>query len=291
MDSITLKSPAKLNLFLDVLHKRPDGYHDIETIFERIDLCDEIVLTKADKGINIACGNKDVPTDRTNLIHKAIKSLSVHLKKDINVNIILKKKIPVAAGLGGGSGNAAAALIGINRLFDLGLTNTQLMPLAEKIGADVPFFLLDEPFALGRGKGEDLEVLRTDLVLWHVIVRINLKISTKDIYSALDLGLTAHKPDVKIIHNSIINKDIAAISKQLYNRLEDVVFEKHREISDLKAVLKDSGLGKGVLLSGSGPAIFCITDNRQEAVGLKDRLASLAPFKKADYQVFVAKTL
>ena len=290
MKSISLKSPAKVNLFLNVLSRRPDGYHNIETLFERVDLCDEVILSKSKNGINIICDNTDVPADENNLIYKAVKSLQARLDVTLDVEIVLKKNIPVAGGLGGGSGNAATALMGLNNLFDLGLNRADLIVIGRKLGADVPFFLIDESFAIGTEIGDALEPVPCDLKLWHVMVSPALKVPTKDIYARLDLNLTEDSPDVKILITSLKNGDLDSLKRQLYNRLQSVILKEHKEVRKIKSLLSDIGLDREVLVSGSGPTIFFIAKNREEAMSLKEKAENIVSLGEGT-RVFVASTL
>lgn len=154
MRTIELTSPAKINLFLEILGKRNDGYHDIVTVFEKIDLCDRIRLSESDSGIALTSNLKELPLDKNNLVYRASSLLKNTYGVSKGVNIHIEKKIPVAAGLGGGSSNAAITLKGLNRLWKLDLTDRELYDIGKKIGADVPFFIFNHSFAVGSGRGD-----------------------------------------------------------------------------------------------------------------------------------------
>ncbi|MFH1645089.1 MAG: 4-(cytidine 5'-diphospho)-2-C-methyl-D-erythritol kinase [Candidatus Omnitrophota bacterium] len=163
MRSITVKAPAKINLFLDVLNKRPDGYHNIVTIFQRIALYDTIKVKKTAKYISLLCDSSDVPSGKNNIVYKAAKLMRAELGIKDGLDITLKKRIPVCAGLGGGSSDAAAVIKAINLIFNLNLSPGRLRAIAANVGADVPFFLTDESCAIGRGVGERLRGCRAFL--------------------------------------------------------------------------------------------------------------------------------
>ena len=192
--TLRLKSPAKINLFLNVLKKRPDGYHEIETLFERISLRDEIVLSSIKSGIQIRSDSRQIPKGPGNIAYRAAKLLKDTFHVRTGIAIKIRKKIPVSAGLGGGSSNAATVLLGLNRLWKLRLSRRKLLRLAARLGSDVPFFILEMPFALGRGRGGILKKISAPRVkLWHVVVKPPFGISTKKAYEALS-GLRRPTP-------------------------------------------------------------------------------------------------
>jgi len=186
MTSITVTAPAKVNLFLKVLSKRKDSYHNIVTLFERISLADTIKISKIPKGILIKSDKFLTKDPKDNLVYKAAEEILKRGKVRTGVRIEIRKKIPIAAGLGGGSSDAAATLMGINKLFNLRWNRAILMSLGKAIGADVSFFILDTPFALGKGIGDNLRIIDTKTRLWHLLIYPGFKVSTKDIYKAFD---------------------------------------------------------------------------------------------------------
>src|SRR3989338_5202174 len=178
-----LLSPAKVNLFLTVLKRRVDGYHNLHTLFERVDLCDKITITKTACRISVRTNVPDLPNDSRNIATRAAELLKKYARVREGARIRIQKRIPIAAGLGGGSSNAATVLLGLNRLWRLRLSKTRLLKLAAKLGSDVPFFILETPFAEGRGRGEILKPIRLKgAKLWHVIVKPPFGISTKHAY-------------------------------------------------------------------------------------------------------------
>ncbi|NQT46421.1 MAG: 4-(cytidine 5'-diphospho)-2-C-methyl-D-erythritol kinase [Candidatus Omnitrophica bacterium] len=286
MDTIIVKAPAKVNLYLEVLKRRDDGYHDIETIFERIDLCDELTFTKKSEkhGIKLICEGEDIDcSEEENIIVRSAKALTRKDGRKLGVEIRLKKNIPIAAGLGGGSSNAAATLFVVNNLFELGFSRSELMDVGGTVGADVPFFFSYSPFALGTEIGDEITEIKSTLRLWHLIVRPMVKVKSGDIYSRLSLGLTRPRGSAKMLLRIIEKGDMIALAKGLRNRLEDVMLESVKEIQRVKDKILSHG-GKGSLVSGSGPATFGIFSTREEAMEAKEKL------DRSGWQTFVAGT-
>lgn len=295
MKTLRFKSPAKLNLYLRILNKRPDGYHDIVTLFERIDLFDDIILRLRPSGIKILCSNPRVPKGSKNLAYKAAKALSSHteVKKGVEIEII--KRIPIGAGLGGGSSNAAVVLGGLNRLWGLKLGKKSLMKIGKKLGADVNFFLLGARFATAVGIGDKLKPLDIKRRLWHVLVAPKKSLSTKEIYASRDalnaaksshkIILTAAMADVKILHHSIQKNDLILLGKSLHNDLELAARARYNIILIIKEMLKSCG-SKGILMSGSGPAVFGIVPSGREAMRIRQELLGL----RKGWQIIAAKT-
>ena len=284
MRSLRLRSPAKLNLYLKVINKREDGYHNLETIFERIDLFDEIALTlNRDGRIRVACDHSDVPVDSSNLVYKVAQLLKDDFALQDGVDIMISKRIPVAAGLAGGSSNAATVLLGLNRLWKLDLSSIELLAYARKIGSDVAFFLYDCSWALGLERGDKIKKLMIPSHLWHILVVPSIKMYSKKVFGALNLELTKQSDDVNILIRSLRKNDIDAVGDALFNGLESTILKLSPPLQDLKERL----LGMkttGVSFSGSGPAVFGLTKTQQEAEALK------AILKKQYTQVFVVRT-
>jgi 4-diphosphocytidyl-2-C-methyl-D-erythritol kinase len=285
MDRLTVNSPAKLNLVLNVLGKRPDGFHELRTIFERISLSDQITLTrnKSNK-INIRCAHPQVPLSPRNLAFKAAMVLSkdFSIAEGVDINII--KNIPVAAGLAGGSSNAAAVLLGLNRLWQLGLKPEVLGGYASRIGSDVPFFIYDTSYALGTGRGELIRPLDVKTKLWHVLVTPRVKMLTKEVFARLKLNLTNKKDDVNILLPFLIKGDLAGLAGALNNDLGPAILSLRPEFIYLKNKLLDAG-AIGVCFSGSGPSIFACVQSQKHALSLR------AKFDRRYTQAFVVSTL
>ena len=284
MYSLKLKSPAKINLYLKVLRKRKDGYHQIKTVFERISLCDDIEIKKrTDKKIKIICNHPDVPKDRSNLMYRAADLLRRDYGKIVGLDIRLKKRIPVASGLGGGSSNAASVLLGLNRLWCLGLKTDDLLDYARKIGSDVPFFVLESSFAIGTGRGDKLENIPNLRSIWHILVVPRKKLSAKEIYSSLNLRLTKNRDNVNMLIYALRKFDLPQVKKYIRNDLEKAASKIFPKLFQIKEKLKSLGI-EGQSLSGSGPAIFGIVKSRK---GAETQAKSL---KSKSWQVFVVRT-
>lgn len=294
MRRIRLASPAKLNLLLKVLHKRPDGFHNIITVFERIDLSDEIRLTPNSSGaIRIDCAHPQVPRGPKNIAYQAAKLLRDDFQIKEGVDIFIKKNIPVAAGLGGGSGNAATTLQGLNELWKLGLSRPQLLSYARRLGSDVAFFLYDCPWALGTGRGDFIQKLDVKVKLWHVLVVPCIKIYSGEVYGGLGLSpgpaaprkvLTKRSDNVSIFLRHLRRADVAQTGYRLVNDLERVVLLLFPHLKKLKQRLKSLDT-KGVMVSGSGPCVFAVVETQQQAKDIQRILS------RRFSRVFVAKTL
>lgn len=285
MDEVlTLKSPAKINLYLKVLRKRPDGFHDIETIFERIDLCDEIKLKPIKDEIRILCDNSEVPTDARNLAYKAAKLLKEKYSPKAGTEITINKRIPVAAGLGGASSNCATCLCGLNTVWNLGLKKDELLRLAAQLGADVSFFILDVGRAVGRDKGGILEELPKSGSFWYLLVNPGFEVLAKEAYLALNLGLTHKSNNSKIDLKSFRKIRFEDLKELLFNSLEGPIEKRFKEIHEVKSAILKAGL-KTSLMSGSGPTVFGIASSQEEVLGAKKRLSL-----KEGWQAFVATT-
>jgi len=301
LKSIELSSPAKLNLFLDVLAKRPDGYHDIETLFERVSLCDSLRLTEISSDeIVLASESRDIPANEQNIAYQAAYLIKDSLGIRKGVKIEIEKKIPVGAGLGGGSSNAASVLMGLNRLWGLRLSKQTLISYANRLGSDVAFFILNRKFALGRGRGGDLEAVRVprDTTLWHLLFVPPLKVMTRDVYGLLDLEkrgqkkakslkLTKKSYDVNILLSLLQRGSISSLNQNIYNRLSETVIKSYSLVSELKTDLLKSGL-RHVHMSGSGPTLFTIFKSKSEAERVRNTLAARLSDR---CRIFLASTL
>jgi 4-diphosphocytidyl-2-C-methyl-D-erythritol kinase len=261
---LKFKTPAKVNLGLHVHGKREDGFHELETIFQMVSLFDDVELELLSSGIKLECDMPGIPTDDTNLACKAAlllrKSYQVEGK---GVSIRLKKKIPFGAGLGGGSGNAAGVLMGLNRLWDLNIDREKLFTLAAELGSDVPFFLTS-PCALGKGRGERLKVLESCSKFQVLLVFPGFPIATSWVYQNLRLKLTKRPNNISILRKNLSLSNITSLGSQLYNDLESVVIQKFPEVKVVKDELWAWG-ALGVLLSGSGSTVFGIFDDPEKA--------------------------
>jgi len=290
---VVLNSYAKLNLYLEVINRRKDNYHNIKTLFERISLCDIITLKpRQDKIIKIISHSADIPHDETNLAYKSAKILQDSFRVNRGVEIKINKRIPVGSGMGGGSSNAATVLCGLNKLWKLNLSRAKLAGFGRQIGSDVPFFIYDSAFALGEAKGDCIKPLNSlkGIRLWHVLVVPKIKVSTPLIYRKWDknssiLGLTRPAYNVNILPLALKKKNLALLSSSLFNSLEPVTAGMYPELKKIRVKLALLGL-RSILMSGSGPTMFGITSSRKEAVFLYRQLK-----KKKSWQVFVTRTL
>ena len=192
MDSLRLRSPAKVNLRLDVLYKRNDGYHEIRSVMQEIDLCDEVTISLGGSKLKVSCDDRETPEGTENLAHRAARNILRRFKIDVGIDIFIEKRIPVASGLGGGSSNAAATLMGLNKLLRLRLTKKELMEMGTQLGADVPFFIFGRR-ALVTGIGDRLRKIELPSPLWTVLVNPNIRVSTAWAYKNLNMGLTKKK--------------------------------------------------------------------------------------------------
>jgi 4-diphosphocytidyl-2-C-methyl-D-erythritol kinase len=290
MKSLTCQSYAKLNLVLDVIGKRPDGFHELRTIFERISLHDTITLKKTNGAIKIRCAHPHVPLGPKNLVYKIAQKLKedCHIKEGVEITI--EKRIPVAAGLAGGSSNAAAVLEGLNRLWNLKLSKAKLIEYASLVGSDVAFFLYDTPYALGEGRGEKISPLPVKAKLWHVLVTPRLKVYTKDVFTRLkaplmggNLKLTKKRDDANIWLPFLGKNDFNALGSRLSNDLEPAILSLKPHLGSLKEKLLDAG-AVGVCFSGSGPSVFALAQSQKHADSIR------AKFDKRFSQVFVVST-
>jgi len=273
--TLKLTAQAKINLILDVIGKRADGYHEVEMIMQSIDLADELSFTKIDKGIEIEVDNPQVPTGPKNLVYKAAKLLFDEYGLTGGIKVGISKNIPVAAGLAGGSTNAAATLVAINRLWKLELTNDQLISLGAKLGADVPFCIVGGT-VLATGTGTDLEPLEVNPELNLVLVKPPFPVSTAEIYQSLELDKISQHPNLDRMLTVLKEGDDLEIILATSNLLAQVTMERYRELKELQELLENAG-AKKVLMSGSGPTMLGFTDDFDTARRIKIRLKKRLP--------------
>ncbi len=249
--SLQLLCPAKVNLHLRVLGRRPDGYHELVTLMQPIGLFDEISLTLGGKGIKLICDSPGVPSGEENLAFRAARLFQERTEDPFGLEIILRKRIPVAAGLGGGSSDAAGVLRGLNQLRGARVPHGVMAQWAVGLGADVPFFLFGGP-ALGTGIGERLQRVEIMPQLWYLLLSPGWPVSTKWAYENLDPGLTRKGEGIKIPH---LIGEAEEIIQLLHNDLESVTARQHGWIPRAKLRLRESGAA-GAIMSGSGPTVF-----------------------------------
>ena len=274
MRAITLRSPAKINLCLSVLGKRPDGYHDVHMLMQMVGLSDEVTVSLGGTGIRVRCDAAAVPSGEGNIAWKAAAEMLKIAGIDAGMSIEIKKNIPVAAGLGGGSGNAAAVLAGLNTLLRVGLDRDRLAETGARIGMDVPFFFFG-PTAQASGRGEIL-IERPPLPkFWVLLVNPGFETSTAWVYNNVNLRLTK-----KVDCNKISRLNLRNIAEGLHNDLESVTSAAYPVINRIKEVLIARGAA-GALMSGSGPTVFGIFETeaacRAAAEGLSQEGWRLYP--------------
>jgi 4-diphosphocytidyl-2-C-methyl-D-erythritol kinase len=246
---LELESPAKVNLRLEILGKREDGYHEIRTVFQKIDLCDRIHFSlRREKGILITTNQAGLPVDQRNLIYRTARTIFERLGFDGGVAVQLDKRIPIGAGLGGGSSNAATTLKALNQLLKAGFSREEMMAMGTVIGADVPFFLTEQGCALATGIGERLEKIELP-ELWFVLIYPNFEVSTRWAYE--NFGLTNRVIQLKI-QCLVTPEEVCGV---LMNDLEGVVSKRFPQIDQMKEILIAAG-ALGSLMTGSGPTVF-----------------------------------
>ncbi|MFA5092683.1 MAG: 4-(cytidine 5'-diphospho)-2-C-methyl-D-erythritol kinase [Candidatus Omnitrophota bacterium] len=316
---LSVKSFAKVNLYLQILNKRQDKFHNLSTLFCRIDLADAITLrNRADNLIKIKCNHKFVPIDATNLCWRAVELLKEEKKINLGLDIELKKNIPVGAGLGGGSSNAAAVLWGLNKYWKLNLSLKRLATLGAKLGSDVAFFIYNTKFAIGSQRGDKIAPLPSlrKLKLWFVLIYPNLKVSTPLVYEKFDAclladrhfsrltphlvqiqdgkkleikqgaGLTRKKCNVKMLTSELLEKGSRFERKYLINDLEIATTSLYPVINQVKKAFSDIGLEK-IMMSGSGAAVFALCNNRKQAQDLGKKLSKA----HKSWQVFATSAI
>ncbi|NMG07392.1 4-(cytidine 5'-diphospho)-2-C-methyl-D-erythritol kinase [Brasilonema sp. UFV-L1] len=304
MRSYTLIAPAKINLHLEIIGARPDGYHELVMILQSIDLADEIYLQAGDtQAIRVRCPHPEVPVDNSNIAYKAAELMAAEFPSAFakygGVNITINKRIPVAAGLAGGSTNAAAVLVGIDLLWNLGLTQSELEELGAQLGSDVPFCVAGGT-AIATGRGEQLSVLPSLDNIYIVLGKYrSLAVSTpwaykiyreqfgdsylKDTDSLTTRAAAIHSgPIVK----AILNQDTTEIAQKLHNDLERVVLPAYPQVLQLRETFANAGV-LGTMMSGSGPSVFAICESQQQAEQVKLRVRETIPDE--DLELFVTR--
>ena len=282
---LAFKTPAKINLGLFILGKRPDGYHDLETLFQMVSLYDSVELESRDNDIELVCDHPEVPTGEANLMIRAARLLQEAFpdRTGLGCRIVLHKKIPMGAGLGGGSGNAAGVLRGLNWLWDLKLAPAELMNMAVRLGSDVPFFLC-APAALGQGRGDRLTPLQSHENFKVILVFPKVSMATSEVYQALNLDLTKNSKNISILLEFLSQSNITGLGAHLHNDLEPVVIQRLPVISRIKQKLNSLN-ADGVLLSGSGSAVFGIFADSKEAERAYTRCC------EEDWDTFLTETV
>lgn len=259
-----LQAFAKINLGLDVLGKREDGYHEVRMIMQTIRMYDQLDMRKSvEPGIHLTTNKKYIPVDENNLVWRAAKLMMDTCGIMEGVSIHLHKVIPVAAGMAGGSSDAAATLVGMNRLFHCGLSKEKLMELGVQIGADVPYCVL-RGTALAEGIGEKLTLLPPMPDCWILIGKPGISVSTKYVYTTLDLNTDTVHPDIDGMKKALEDGNLYGITERMGNVLQDVTIPAYPEVERIKEQMKALG-AVNAMMSGSGPTVFGIFDNEEKA--------------------------
>ena len=269
MEKITLKAMAKVNLGLDVVRRMENGYHEVRMIMQTVGLYDELTFEKAKEGISLYVDDVSLPADESNLVYRAA-ALIKRERSFPGVRIALKKKIPMAAGMAGGSSDAAATFHGLNRLFSLGMDLEEMKRLGVQIGADVPYCIVGGTMR-SEGIGEILTPLPEAPEAYLVIAKPDISVSTKYVYENLHVETIAHHPDIAAVEAGIRAGDLDGMCLSMENILETVTEKKYPVIAQIKELLHDSG-AVTALMSGSGPTVFGIFRTRRDAQAAYERM-------------------
>jgi 4-diphosphocytidyl-2-C-methyl-D-erythritol kinase len=270
--SVIYHSYAKINLYLDVLDKRPDGYHNIETVFQTVGLHDEMEFTPHEGEISLDCTYPDLATGEENLAYRAAALLKQRSGTARGVHIYIVKRIPISAGLGGGSSNAATALLVLNDLWECNLSNSELAEIALELGSDVPYFL--QGGAMGAlGRGEELFPIASMPPAWFVLLHPGIELSTRTVYSHPALEKAPERPSSG--RTAIFDRALDRLARGdwavgVYNRMEDAVLPDHPELKEAKDLLGETGCA-AVAMSGSGPTLFGVCNSQAQALTVAAR--------------------
>lgn len=287
LNKVIVKAPAKINLTLDVVGRRENGYHDLRMIMQTIDIYDELTIMHTGSPQIELTMDKDLPdkiAPEQNLVYKAAKLMQKQYQLPYGFKIHLKKNIPAAAGLAGGSADCAATLLGINHLCGLSLDKEELCKLGVTLGADVPF-CIKQGTMLAEGIGEILTPLPALPPLWAVLIKPDFPISTAHVYQSIDYRLLMYHPDTQRAVDAISRRDVITLAQNLSNVLETVAFKEHPELADLKELFLQNG-AIGSLMSGSGPTIYGL---------YQDEILARIAYKTAvekfpEYEVLICQT-
>lgn len=279
---ITRKAYAKINLGLDVIRRRPDGYHEVKMIMQTVDIYDVLTFSRSDEpGIILTLDDANLSVGKDNLIYKAAQLVMQEMDVKEGVKIHLQKNIPIAAGMAGGSTDAAAVFHGLNQLFDLGMSLQQMMELGVKIGADVPYCIMGGT-ALSEGIGEILRPLTAPPQCVLLVAKPDINVSTKFVYENLHADRLVDHPDIDGMIEAIEAGNLTGITQRMENVLETVTVKEYPVIQEIKSLMKEGG-ALNALMSGSGPTVFGIFEDR----GLAEVVAQKIEAEGYAKQVFV----
>lgn len=286
MKSISMKAYAKVNLALDVLRRREDGYHEVRMIMQNLDICDELsfsVKESSDFSIKITTNRDDIPVDSRNLVFKAVALMCEEYGIKAAIDVKLTKNIPVEAGMAGGSTDCAAALKAVNMLFNLGADEKRLMELGVKLGADVPYCVMART-ALSEGIGEVLTDVNSLPDCYVLVVKPPVSVSTKMVYTSLNVSGLKRHPDIDGMIAALKEKDLKGVASRMENVLETVTAELHPEIEAIKGAMKKLG-ALNAIMSGSGPTVFGLYDAEESVLRAADYIRD----KGYSKEIFVAR--
>lgn len=287
--TLTRPSACKVNLLLNILGKRADGFHELETVMQPVALHDELTFKRGGSSLQLSCSNPALPVDSTNLVHRAATAFLESARIVDGVSIHLTKNIPMAAGLGGGSGNAATTLLGLNELFGKPLSPEQLFPIAARLGSDVPFFLQHQP-ALALGRGEQVESLAPFAALrgaWMLLIHPGFGISTPWAYQSLAKfpeALRGRPGRARELIALLQAGDLAVAGAAFYNSLEAPALHKHPVLALFQEFLRTHGAA-ATLMSGSGSTTFALVRDQSAGGVLREKF--LARFSSANWTALV----
>lgn len=278
-----LKTRAKINLSIDIVGKREDGYHLVEMIMQSIDLYDILYIKEIDcDKIIIKTDSVEIPVDESNIVYKAVKLIKKTYNINKGVEVYIEKNIPVAGGLAGGSTNCAGVLVGLNKMWNLNLRKDKLKEIGLKLGADVPF-CIEGGTKLATNIGEKLKDLPSlEDNVYILVCKPDLFVSTKDVYSNIDINNLENRPNNKYLIECLKNKDTINLSRNMKNVLENVTTKMYKEINEIKNIISTNSLG--TIMSGSGPTVFGIYDSEENILSAKNEL-----LKKYN-QVYITKS-
>ncbi len=284
MDKLQLKAYGKINLALDVLRKREDGYHDLDMIMQMVDVYDDIIIEKNNnKDIVVKTDKAVLSNGKDNLAYMAAKTLMDEFGISQGVVITINKRIPIAGGMAGGSSDCATTMIGINQMFNLGLDKKALMERGVKLGADVPYCILGGT-AIARGIGEVLTPLKTPPQCHVIIAKPPVSVSTAFVYGHIRPNQIKKHPDVEKMVEAINNQDLKMLASLLSNVMEEVTIPEYPIIQDIKEVMLENGALNSIM-SGSGPTVFGLYDDKESA----EKTVELLKEKKLTEQLYLTK--
>lgn len=284
MDKLELKAYGKINLGLDVIRKRPDGYHDLDMVMQMVDVYDDVILTQIEgKEIVVRTDTAVLSNGTDNLAYMAARMLMDEFGITQGLEITIKKRIPIAGGMAGGSSDCAATLKGVNQMFDLGLSKEELMERGVRLGADVPYCILGGT-AIARGIGEILTPLPTPPECHVIIAKPPVSVSTAFVYGNIRPDKIERRPDIEAMVSAIKTQNLYKLAESLYNVMEDITVPQYPIIQEIKTVMLDNGALNSIM-SGSGPTVFGLYDDIEKA----EQTVELLKAKELTEQLYLTK--